>query len=352
MAMRRGIFAAICALIVATSGGGAMADATSDFYKDKQVKVVVGYGTGGGYDVYARQLARHIGKHIPGSPQVIVQNMPGAGSLRAANYIYAAAPKDGTAIGTFSRNMPLMGIVGKNENVQYDARKFTWLGSSSSYANDAYMMFVRADSPFKSIADLQKKDGPTLVLGGTAEGATGNDIPVILRDALGLNLKLITGYPDGNAIFLAVDRGEVMGRTVGLSAVQSTHNEWLKPGAMNILVQFGRATRLPSFANVPTARELAPNEADRALIELAELPYALARPYAAPPGLAADRARALQTAFLDTHKDPEYLEEAKKLKIDISPIDGTAVVSALDRIAGAPPDVLDYIGKLLANAKD
>jgi tripartite-type tricarboxylate transporter receptor subunit TctC len=248
--------------------------------------------------------------------------------------------------------MPLMGIVGNNENVQYDARKFNWLGSSSSYANDAYMMFVRTDVPFKSIADLRKKDGPTLVLGGTAEGATGNDIPVILRDALGLNLKLITGYPDGNAIFLAVDRGEVQGRTVGLSAVQSTHDEWLKPGAMRILVQFGRATRIAQFPDVPTARELAPTDATRELIELAELPYTLARPYAAPPGVSTERMRALQAAFLAVHRDPQYLDEAKKLKIDVSPIDGNAVIAALDRIDGAPPDVLDYIGKLLANAKD
>lgn len=344
---------ALCVLTLGAiaAANGARADTLADFYKDKQLKVVVGYGTGGGYDVYARQLARHLGRYLPGEPAVIVQNMPGAGSLRAANFIYSTAPKDGTVIGTFSRNMPLMGIIGKNDNVQYDARKFTWLGSSSSYANDAYMMFVRADSPFRSIEDLRKKGGPTLVLGGTAEGATGNDIPVILRDALGLNLKLITGYPDGNAIFLAVDRGEVQGRTVGLSAVESTHSEWLKPGAMRILLQFGRATRIASYPDVPTARELAPNDADRALIELAELPYTLARPYAAPPDIPADRAKALRAAFLAVHKDPAYLDEAKKLKIDVSPIDGAAVVSAIDRISKAPPDVLAYIGKLLTNAK-
>jgi tripartite-type tricarboxylate transporter receptor subunit TctC len=248
--------------------------------------------------------------------------------------------------------MPLMGLVGKNENVQYDPRRFTWLGSSSSYANDAYVMFVRPDTPFHSIEDLRTKTDRPLVLGGTAEGATGNDVPVILRDALGLNLKMITGYPDGNAIFLAVDRNEVDGRTVGMSAVQSSHAEWLKPGAMRTLVQFGRATRLPSLADVPTARELATTDANRALIELAELPYSLARPYAAPPDVAPERAKALQAAFLAAHRDPQYLEEAAKLKIDVSPIDGAAVLAALDRIADAPPDVLAYIGKLLASAKE
>jgi len=350
--MSRGVAFGVALLLLSLIDAPARGEAVSDFYKDKQLKLVVGYGTGGGYDVYARQLARYLGKYLPGAPAVIVQNMPGAGSLRAANFIYSVAPKDGTTIGTFSRNMPLMGLVGKNENVQYDPRRFTWLGSSSSYANDAYVLFVRPDTPFRSIDDLRKPTDRPLVLGGTAEGATGNDVPVILRDALGLNLKMITGYPDGNAIFLAVDRKEVDGRTVGMSAVQSSHPEWLKPGAMRTLVQFGRATRLPSLADVPTARELAPTEENRALIELAELPYSLARPYAAPPDIAADRASALQAAFLAAHRDALYLEEAAKLKIDVSPIDGAAVLAALDRIADAPPDVLAYIGKLLAASKE
>jgi tripartite-type tricarboxylate transporter receptor subunit TctC len=326
--MSRGIAFGVALLLSLVAAGSVRGDAVSDFYKDKQIKLVVGYGTGGGYDVYARQLARYLGKYVPGTPAVIVQNMPGAGSLRAANFIYSVAPKDGTTIGTFSRNMPLMGLVGKNENVQYDPRRFTWLGSSSSYANDAYVLFVRRDTPFRTIEDLRRTSDRPLVLGGTAEGATGNDVPVILRDALGLNLKMITGYPDGNAIFLAVDRNEVDGRTVGMSAVQSSHPEWLNPGAMRTLVQFGRATRLPSLADVPTARELA------------------------PPDIAKERAQTLQAAFLAAHRDPQYLEEAAKLKIDVSPIDGAAVLAALDRIAGAPPDVLAYIGKLLAASKE
>jgi tripartite-type tricarboxylate transporter receptor subunit TctC len=350
--MSRGVAFGVALLMTVIHAASARGDAVSEFYKDRQVKLVVGYGTGGGYDVYARQLARYLGKYVPGAPAVIVQNMPGAGSLRAANFIYSVAPKDGTTIGTFSRNMPLMGLVGKNENVQYDPRRFTWLGSSSSYANDAYVLFVRTDTPFRTIEDLRKTSDRPLVLGGTAEGATGNDVPVILRDALGLNLKMITGYPDGNALFLAVDRKEVDGRTVGMSAVQSSHPDWLKPGAMRTLVQFGRATRLPSLADVPTARELAPTEANRALIELAELPYSLARPYAAPPDLPPERAKALQAAFLAAHRDPQYLDEAAKLKIDVSPIDGDAVLAALGRIAAAPPDVLAYIGKLLASAKE
>ncbi len=328
------------------------ADPIVDFYRGKQVSLIVGYGTGGGYDVYGRLFARHLGRHIPGNPNVVVQNMPGAGSLRAVNHLYNTAPKDGTAIATFGRDMPLLGVIGHNPNVRFEARKFTWLGSSSSYANDAYMLFVRKDAAVQSIADARRADGRPLILGGTGEGSTGNDVPILLRDALGLNIRLIAGYPDGAAIFIAVDRKELDGRLVGLSATQSTKAEWLKPdGAMRILLQFARLTRHQQFPDVPTARELALNDKARALIGLAELPYRLSRPFAAPPGVPEDRAKTLQAAFLAVHRDPLYLEEAARLKVDVSPIDAAEVVRAIDDISGAPPDLLDYMKKLLADNK-
>jgi tripartite-type tricarboxylate transporter receptor subunit TctC len=205
----------------------------------------------------------------------------------------------------------------------------------------------------KSIADARAPGGPPLVLGGTAEGATGNDISTVLRDALALNIRLIAGYPDSNALFLAADRKETDGRFVGLSAVSSSHPEWLKPDSgMQTLLQFARVTRHQQFPNVPTARELALNDRARALIELAELPYRLSRPFAAPPGLPADRAKALQAAFLAVHKDPQYLDEAGRLKVDVSPIGGDEVLRAIEGIAGAPPDLLDYIKKLLSDSKN
>jgi tripartite-type tricarboxylate transporter receptor subunit TctC len=339
-------------LLAVTLAASARAETVADFYRGKSVRLIVGYGTGGGYDVYARLLARFMGRHIPGAPSIIVQNMPGAGSLVAANYIYNTAPKDGTAFGTFSRNMPLIGLIGANANVQYDPKRFTWLGSSSSYANDAYVLWVRPELPYRSIADLRIAGGRTLLLGGTAEGATGNDVPVLLRDALGLNLKIIAGYPDGNAIFLATERKEVDGRTVGLSAVQSSRPDWLDPTVMRPLVQFGRATRHGLLPDVPTARELATSESGRALIEMAEVPYLLARPYAAPPGVPQNRAQALGAAFLAAHADPDYVAEAARLRVDVSPIDGPAVLAVLARIQGAPPDILAYMEKLLADSKD
>jgi tripartite-type tricarboxylate transporter receptor subunit TctC len=338
--------------LAAVAASPALADAVADFYKGKQVNLIVGYGPGGGYDVYGRLVARHIGRHIPGNPNVVVQNMPGAGSLRAANFIYSAAPKDGTAFGIFARNMPLLGILGGNPNVQFDARKFTWLGSSSSFVTDAYLMIVRADASVKTIEDARRPGGPQLVLGGTAEGATGNDVPVLLRDTLGLNIRLIAGYTDSNALFLAIDRGEIQGRTTDYSSIKTNRPDWLKPNSgMNVLLQFARATRHPDFPNVPTARELARTDAARSLIELGELPYTLARPFAAPPGVPDERAKALQAAFLAAHKDPQLLEEAAKLQLDITPIGGDEILAHIERISKAPPEQLDYIRKLLAENK-
>lgn len=330
----------------------AHADGVAEFYRGKQIDLIVGYGPSGSYDTYARLLARHLGNFIPGNPSVIVQNMPGAGSLRALNYLYNIAPKDGTTIGTFSRNMPLVGLLGSNPNVQFKPRKLTWLGSSSSFVNDAYILIVRKDAPVKSIDEARRPDLPPLVLGGNAESATGNDVPIILRDTIGLHVKQVVGYPDSTAIFVAIERGEVHGRAVDLSTVKSVKPEWLKPDSgFRVLVQFARTTRHPDFPDVPTARELAKNEAARALIELAELPYTLSRPFAAPPDVPADRAKALQRAFLAVHSDTHYLEDAARLKVDVSPIEGAEVLQAIDRIAGAPPELLEYVRKLLAETK-
>src|SRR5438445_575187 len=341
---------ALAAVALATAQ--AQADTVEDFYKDKQINLIVGYGTSGGYDVYARLVGRHIGRHIPGNPAVVVQNMPGAGSLRAVNYLYNSAPRDGTTIALFARNVPLLGMIGASPNVQFDARKFVWLGSSSSFANDAYILIVRTDAPAKTIEDARRFGAQALVLGGTAEGAFGNDVPIVLRDTIGLNVKKVVGYPDSAALFLAMDKGEVHGRTIDLSTVKAIKPEWLKPnGGYRVLVQFARSTRHPDFPDVPTARELARNDKSRALIELVELPYRLSRPFAAPPEIPPERARALQSAFLAAHRDPQYIEEAARLGVDVSPVSGEEVVRALDLIASAPAPLLDYLRKLFAETK-
>lgn len=342
--------AAALLLALAPLASPAQGDAVSDFYKGKTVTLIVGYGPGGGYDVFARLLARHLGRHIPGNPSVVVQNMPGAGSLRATNALYNTVPKDGSTIGMFARDMPLMAILGTNPGVQFDPRKFIWLGSASDFSNDAYILLVRKDAPVKSIEEARRPDSPPITLGTTGDGTTGTDIPIMLRDTLGFKFKLVSGYPDNGAIFLALERNEVNGRTTDLSSVTSLKPEWIKPdGQMRVLVQLARATRHPMFPDVPTARELAPNERARTLIELAEQSYIMSRPFVAPPGVPDDRARALQAAFMAVHKDPDYLADAAKMRVELSPVSGEVVMQAIEKIANAPPDLLDYLRKLHAD---
>lgn len=343
---------ATAAIMLGLGNGAAQADEVADFYKGRTVQVVVGYGTGGGYDVYARLVAKYIGRHIPGNPATVVQNMPGAGSLVAANFLYNIAPKDGTTFGIFARNMPLLGILGGNPAVQFDARKFTWLGSSSSFEEDAYPMFVRKDAQVKSLEEAMKAGGPVIVLGGTGEGATGNDVPILLRDALGLNIRMVAGYRDSNALFLAIERGEIDGRTTDFSSVKTHRPHWLEPGSeVHMLLQFARKTRHPELPNVPTARELAKDDRARQLIEIAELPYIMARPFAGPPGIPPARVKALQAAFGSAHADPALLAEADKLRIGITPLPGAEVVPLIERLAASPPELLDYIRKLQSDSK-
>jgi tripartite-type tricarboxylate transporter receptor subunit TctC len=325
-----------------------------DFYRGKQINLIVGYGPGGGYDLTARLVARYLSRYIPGKPGIVVQNMAGAGSMRAANYLYVNAPKDGTAFGVFGSDIPLVALIGTNASVQFDPRKFTWLGSSSSFGHDAYVLVVRPGAPVQSIADARRPGGPALVLGGTGEGARDGDVPKILRDTLGLNIKQVLGYPDSPSIFLAVERGEVDGRTFDFSSVKASKPEWLKPGSgYRVLVQFARTTRHPELIDVPTARELAPNDAARELITFAEAPLlTMARPFAAPPGIPAERAKALQAAFLAAHRDPQFLAEAAKLGLDISPVSADDMARGIEQLAHASPATLDYMKKLMAAEKE
>ncbi|MEA3025873.1 MAG: hypothetical protein QOF91_1158 [Alphaproteobacteria bacterium] len=329
------------------------AQSPEEFYRGKRITLTVGYGPGGGYDVFARLLARHIGKYIPGNPSVIVQNMPGAGSLIAANYLYNVAPRDGTAFGLMARDMPLLGLMAHAANVQFDPRKFTWLGSSSNFSDDAYMMIVRDDAPARSIDDMRRPGVPIMVLGGTADGATGGDVPRILQSALGLNMKLVLGYRDSAAVFLAMERGEVSGRTTDLSAIRATRPDWLKPnGGYRVLVQYARLTRHPDYPDVPTARELATTEAGRALIEFTETPLlTMSRPFAAPPGLPEDRARTLRTAFLAAHRDAQYLDEATKIGLYVNPVNADELVHSLEQMSKARPELFEQVNKLLSAGK-
>jgi tripartite-type tricarboxylate transporter receptor subunit TctC len=345
--------AAVVLVVAALAPSRAPAETVEDFYRGRRLTVTVGYGPGGGYDVFARLLARHLGRFIPGNPQIIIQNMPGAGSLIAANYLYAIAPRDGTAFGLFARDMPLLGLLGHNANVQFNPRKFNWLGSSSNFSDDAYVMIVRNDAPVRSIAEMRLPGGPLTVLGGTADGATGGDVPRVLQEALGLNIRLVLGYRDSAAVFLAMERGEVSGRMTDLSSIQSIRPDWLQPNSgYHLLVQYARVTRHKDFPDIPTARELAPTDSGRALIEFTETPLlTMARPYAAPPGVPEDRVKALQSAFLAVHGDPQYLDEAARLGIHIDPVSAEDMVRSIEQMSRAPPEMLDRIRKLLVGGR-
>ena len=334
------------ALLIAPRAG---AQTVEEFYQGKTLTLIVGNGPGGGFDVFARLLARHIGRYLPGHPSVVVQNMPGAGSLIAANYLYNVAPRDGATFGLIARNMPLLGLLGNNSNVRFDPRRFTWLGSSSDFSNDAYVLIVRKDSPLTVRNDALRSDGPPLVLGGTASGGGSSDVPKILHDTIGLNMRLVAGYRDSAAIHLAMENGEVDGRTVELSSVRSTRPGWLLPNSkFKILIQYARATRLSSLSDATTARELAVDEKARALIEFTEAPFAMAWPYAAPPGIPQDRARALQQAFMAAHRDRQFLEETKPVGIDVSPVGAPDLLRTIRDMSRAPPETFDYVRRLLA----
>jgi len=343
----KNIIGAAGALIAALALTPAKAQDGASFLKDRPLSLIVGYGTGGGYDVYARHLARHMSRFLPGAPTIIVQNMPGAGSLTAANFIYNSAPKDGSTFGTFAREMPLSALLKANPNVRFDPTRFTWIGTPAGGNEEVYLMFARKEAATKDPRDLLRAGGPEFVVGGTGAGSGGNDWALLLRDGLGLRIKLIAGYRDSNALFLAVERGEIDARSLDYSAVRSSRPDWLTPnGPVRLLLQFGVSKRHPDFPDTMTARELARGPDELALLELAELSNTLARPFAAPPDVPKPQADALRRAFADMVKDPDYLAEADKLRIDIAPLSGDAVMQVIAKLASAPPHVLEQMRRI------
>jgi tripartite-type tricarboxylate transporter receptor subunit TctC len=349
------IFFAAAIISALIAGRAAAQDAAETaagaFFAGKRLNLIVGYGPGGGYDMTARLVARHIGRFIPGNPTVAVQNMVGAGSLRAANFIFSSAPRDGATFAVIGSDVALIGLLGTNPAAMFDPKKFTWLGSSSTFAGDAYVLVARADAASPTLAAARRPGAAPLVLGGTGEGSRDGDVPKILRDALGLQIRQVLGYPDTPSLYLAVERGEVEGHTFDLSSLKVSRPLWLKPNSgFNVLLQFARRDRHPDLPEVPTARDLAPNDDARALIAFAEAPVlAMARPFVAPPAVPDDRAKVLQAAFVAVHRDPAFLEEAAKFGLDISPVGGEQVARTVEDMAQAPPAVLAYMRRLLAH---
>jgi tripartite-type tricarboxylate transporter receptor subunit TctC len=319
---------------------GLPANAADDFYKGKTIKLVVGSAPGAGYDAYGRLIARHLGKYLPGQPNVLVTYMPGADGIIAGNYMANLAERDGTVFGTFNRYIVTKPLLG-NANAKFKANEFNWIGTTTSYADDSYVLIVRSGVPHRNIDDLRD---PALEL---HIGSIDTDVPQILKDALGLSYKVAYGYKGKDELDLAMERGEADGQTLGWSSVNSRHQHWLKDNMIRPLIQFGRIDRLPALADVPTARELAKTPEDRSLIEFSELPLLMARPFAAPPGVPADRVALLRKAFMQAVNDPEYIAEAGKQKLEMTPRSGEDVQALIAGLGQASPAVIERYKKLV-----
>lgn len=319
----------ICGLL---SSAPAWADDVAGFYSGKTVTIAIGYSAGGGYDLYARLLARYMGKYIPGHPTIVPQNMPGAGSLKATKYLYEVAPKDGAVFGTFSRSMPLAPVEGL-EGATFDSRKFTWLGSM---AKDVTMCVTSDKSGIKDWGAALKTD---FVVGGEGQGSDPDIFANVIRNVYGAKAKLVTGYPGTAEMFLAVERGELAGFCgVSYSTVMGRWADSLKQGQLHIIVQ-GGLEKHPELPDVPNMLDLAAGDRQKTLMRLILAPQAMARPFAAPPDIPAERAKALRDAFAAALRDPDLVAEAQKQKIDIDLMSAAQLQSVLDELYQAPHEI-------------
>ncbi len=310
------------------------ADAIEDFYKGKNLSIIVGFSPGGGYDLNARAISRYIAKYIPGNPKVIVQNMPGAGSITAINHMANLAPKDGTAIATFARGTPFEPLMG-NKQAQFDPRNLTWIGSPSRETN---LVFTRTAANFKTLDDLKGREVVIATSGGGADTAT---FPLILNAVFKTKMKVVTGYPGASEMLLAVERGEADGMA-GLSwgYLKVARPSWVPEKKIDVQLQLG-LTKAPDLPNVPSAFDIVKDQADRQLLEVFLARLAIAWPLAGPANMPADRATALRAAFAATMKDAEYKAEAEKQAIDVDPVYADEIMSILNRVYTASPEVVE-----------
>jgi tripartite-type tricarboxylate transporter receptor subunit TctC len=335
--VRKRGFAVMAGLAMSAAGwvgtGSVAAQDLAAFYKTTPLQIVVGYGPGGGYDAYARVLARHMGKLLPGTPNVIVQNMPGAASMKAANYIFAIAPKDGSQIATFSRGLPMQPLL-DSQGVQFDALKFGWIGS---VAAETSVTFAWAGAGFNSFEDARQKE---MLVSASGAGADSATFPWIMNAVLGTKFRVITGYPDSNSTMLAIERGEAQG-SAGTSwgTLTSSRADWLAKNRIVVLAQLGLQSN-PAIGKAPLIVDLAKNAEDRQVLEMIFARQSFAYPYTAPPGLAPDRLAALRKAFSATMKEPDFLADATKMGLEVSPIHGEEMSALIEKLYKTPPEVV------------
>jgi tripartite-type tricarboxylate transporter receptor subunit TctC len=311
----------------------AAADTVADFYRGKRIQLIIGYGSGGGYDTYARLLARFISAHIPGNPTIVAQNMPGAGSRNAANWLYNIAPKDGTALGVLSQTTPTDQVLG-HSGIRFDVRKFNWIGNMVVVNN---IMIMWAATGVKTIEDAKKR---VLSIGATGAASPSVLYPSVSNNLFGTKFKIIAGYPGGGHINIAMERGEVDGRgSDSWASMKANSPDWIRLHKVNILFQVG-PRREADLPDVVLWRDLGQNDEQKQILDVLSGDVAVGRPVLTPPGVPADRIAALRKAFDDTMKDPNYLEAAKKAHMYLNPMGGEELQGVVGRIVSTPPAIV------------
>jgi tripartite-type tricarboxylate transporter receptor subunit TctC len=309
----------------------ANAEDVADFYRGKQLRFIVGSAAGGGYDLFARIVARHMVHHVPGNPTIIVQNQPAAGGVVMANQMFSQGPKDGTAIGVPINGLPTAPLL--QSGTQFDSTKLIWVGSTN---RETYVGFVWQTAPVQSMNDLMSKEA---VVGATTPGTTMVDFPLLVNDVLGTKFRVVRGYQGTPQINLAIERGEIHGNGgVGWASVRAQTQHWIDEKKIKVLAQYG-LTRSSELPDVPTMLELAKTDADKQAMRMLFARTEYGRPYFLPPDVPADRVQALRRAFDATMKDPAFLAEATKLQLDVSPMSGEEVQALVGELAKTPPDI-------------
>jgi len=339
-AMRVAVVRTFIALAVAALACTALAQTPAEFYRGKTVTLEKSSSVGGGYDIHGRLLARHMSKYIPGNPVVVPKNVEGAGGLRLANLLYNTAPRDGSVFGIIYRSTAFEPLFG-NKAAQLDATKLTWIGSAS---NEVSICVAWHTTGITSIEDLKTKE---LLVGSTGPGADTHQFTRIINGVFGTRMKLISGYPGGNEIVLAMERGEVGGRCGwSWSAVKATRMSWLTDKKMTVFLQMA-LTRHPDLGNVPLILDLAKTAEQRDIIKLVFARQVVAWPYVAPPGVPADRTAALRKAFMDTMADKEFLADADKAKLEIMPVAGEEIQKLIVELYATPAAVVQKTAEMI-----
>lgn len=328
------IISRVCfAVILASAGWSAKAESPAEFYKGKVITFALGSEGGSGYETHTRLLARHIGSHIPGNPSTVVQNMPGASSIRAANYVYNVAPKNGTVIAAVQRTVPFEPLFG-NPAVQYDVTKINWLGNT---AKEVGLVVVWHTAPHRTAADIFKYE---LIVGGAGPG-TGTEIYArALNTILGAKMHIVSGYQNMAPLTLAMERGEIQGNANwSWSSIQNSQPDWLRDGKIRLLMHMG-LSGIPERPEIPSVLTLTRTDEERKIFEVLMYNSSLGRPFFLGPGIPEDRVQALQAAFMATMADKDFLEDAKRTKLEIDPHSGAEVREIVMRAYAFPQEVI------------